>query len=384
MPDDSDWRFKVTRTESESAALQDESFLDIQGVDYVELYVGNSRQAAYFFCAAFGFTPLAYAGLETGVRDRMSYVLTQGTARLVLTAPLDAQSAVAQHVNRHGDGVKDIAFSVHDARAAFEYTVRRGAQAVMEPTVFEDEQGRVIKATVAAFGDTVHTFVQRADYIGTFLPFYAPLTQMAAEVAKPMGVSEIDHFGISVEAGMLNGWVDFYTKVFGFQHVHEEHVVTANSAMHSSVVQDRSGVVKFPMQEPAPGKRKSQIEEYLASYDGSGVQHLALATDDIVATVAALRKSGIEFLYTPDSYYALLEDRVGKIEEEIPDLQKQHILVDRDEWGYLLQIFSKPVQSRPTFFVELIQRKEARGFGSGNIRALFEAVERDQALRGNL
>lgn len=359
-----------------------ETFVDIQGVDHVELYVGNSRQAAYLFCTAFGFVPIAYAGLETGVRDRMSYVLAQGTARLVVTAPSDPYSSVAQHVHLHGDGVKDIAFQVADATDAFAQAVRRGARPLMEPTTVEDQAGQVIKATIATFGETVHTFVQRNDYRGAFLPSYQPLHQTFA--LKPLSLTEIDHFGISLEAGTLNEWVDYYRQVLGFQQVHQEHVVTANSAMYSSVIQNHSGTVKFPLQAPAPGQRKSQIEEFLASYHGSGVQHLALATDNIIATIQTLRESGIEFLYIPDTYYQTLPSRVGTIAENIADLREQHILVDRDEWGYLLQIFSKPLQSRPTFFIEVIQRRDARGFGGGNIRALFEAVERDQALRGNL
>ncbi len=312
----------------------------------------------------------------------MSYVLAQGTARLVLTAPTDPHSAVAQHVNLHGDGVKDIAFRVADVATAFEQAVRRGARPLIEPTIVEDQDGEVITATIATFGEIVHTFVQRNDYIGAFLSAYQPLHKTTD--TELTGLTAVDHFGISVEAGTLDEWVDYYRQVLGFQPVHQEHVVTANSAMYSSVIQSPSGVVKFPLQAPAPGQRKSQIEEFLASYHGSGVQHLALSTDNIIATVQTLRKSGIEFLYIPDTYYQTLQNRVGTIQEDIGDLREQHILVDRDEWGYLLQIFSKPLQSRPTFFVEVIQRRDARGFGGGNIRALFEAVERDQALRGNL
>ncbi len=365
--------------------IKTDTRIDIQGIDHVEMWVGNGRQAAYFFCTAFGFTPLAYAGQETGQRDRMSYLLGQGSVRLVVTAPLDQQSAVAQHVNLHGDGVKDIAFRVQDARAAFEQAVRRGARPLVEPTVLEDSEGTIMRATIATVGDTVHTFVQRQGYSGVFQPAYqALMPSRASRPSSSMSLTEVDHLGICVEAGTLNSWVDYYCHIFGFHLVHQEDVVTANSAMHSSVVQDSTGVVKLPMQEPAPGKRTSQIEEFLASYHGSGVQHLALSTQDIVATIRALRESGIEFLSTPDSYYEGISSRVGSIEENIDDLRQQHILVDRDDWGYLLQVFSKPVTSRPTLFLEVIQRRDARGFGSGNIKALFEAVERDQALRGHL
>lgn len=372
----------MTSAENGQPSVQSETVGGIEGIEYIELYTGNSRQAAYFFRTACGFTPVAYAGQETGCRDRMSFVLAQGEIRLLVTAPLDQHSALAQHVYRHGDGVRDIALRVADASTAFERAVKRGARPVQEPVVREDQHGRVVQATIAAFGDTVHTFVQRDASTGAFLPGYRPLD--ASPCPPALALLAVDHLGISVEAGTLGEWVDFYRQVLGFELIHEEEVVTAQSAMRSCVVQDPSGVVKFPLQEPVPGRRQSQIEEYLAAYGGPGVQHLALLTADILSCVRFLREQGIEFLSTPETYYHLLGDRVGAIEENIDALRRQHILVDRDEWGYLLQIFSKPIQSRPTFFLEFIQRKDARGFGSGNIRALFEAVERDQALRGSL
>ena len=367
---------------SPDACVQQQKTLEVEGIAYVELYVGNSRQAAYFLHTAFGFTPVAYAGQETGVQDRMSYVLEQGDATVVLTAPLDQHSPIAQHVQLHSDGVKDIAFRVQDATSSFEEAVKRGARVVMEPMELEDEKGRVITATIGTFGDTVHTFVQRDEYTGIFSPAYRPIKSVHPALSPK--VIGLDHLGISVEAGTLDQWVDYYRQVFGFHLVHQESIATAHTAMHSKVVQNRSGTVKFPMQEPAPGRRKSQIEEYLASYCGSGVQHLALLTSNIIQTTRMLRENGLEFLYTPETYYQTLGDRIGKIEESIDDLQAEHILVDRDEWGYLLQIFSKPIQSRPTVFLELIQRNNARGFGSGNIKALFEAIEREQMLRGVL
>jgi 4-hydroxyphenylpyruvate dioxygenase len=357
-------------------------FLQLKGYDYIELYVGNVHQAAHFYRTAFGFTPIAYAGLETGISDHTSYVLAQRNIRLLLTSPLHAESPIAEHVNRHGDGIKDIAFTVKNATQAFEETVRRGARPVLEPTVSEDSDGRVVKSAIGVYGDTVHSFVQRHEYEGVFLPGFLPVASKAPLVAT--GFSTIDHVAISLEAGELDHWVNFYGEVMGFHESHTENVETEYSAMNSKVVQSSTGRIKFPMVEPSPSKRRSQIDEYLEFYQGAGVQHVALLTSDIIKTVEALRAMGNEFLRTPETYYEMLNERVGNISEDLSQLRALNILVDRDEWGYLMQIFTKPVQSRPTVFMEAIQRKGAKGFGSGNIKALFQALEREQALRGNL
>jgi 4-hydroxyphenylpyruvate dioxygenase len=369
--------------EEEVSSSKKQGFPQLKGYDYIEFYVGNAHQAAHFYRTAFGFTPVAYQGLETGARDRVSYVMEQRNIRLVLTSALYHTDPIAEHVLIHGDGVKDIAFTVTDAEHAFAETVRRGAQPIMEPTVFEDKGGQVVKATIAAYGDTVHSFIQRKDYQGNFFPDFIAIKNPPTPPIKPC-LAAIDHVAISLEPGQLDQWVRFYQEVLGFHASHEEDIETQYSAMNSKVVQNNTGRVKFPMVEPAQGRRKSQIEEYLAYYRGPGVQHIALLSSDIVETVRALRSTGNEFLRTPDAYYEMLEERVGKVEENMEELREQHILVDRDEWGYLLQIFTKPLQSRPTVFMEAIQRKGARGFGSGNIKALFEALEREQARRGNL
>lgn len=368
-------------TEEITRARTDQG-LTIKGYDHLEFYVGNAHQAAHFYRTAFGFKPVAYRGLETGSRDRVSIVLEQKHIRLVLTSPLDDE-AIAEHIRRHGDGVKDIAFTVGDAEHAFEETVRRGARPVLEPTVTEDDSGFVKRATVAVYGDTVHSFVQRQKYTGAFLPEFRPALNPPYSSLTTC-LNAIDHVAISLEPDTLDQWVEFYEDVMGFEQSHQEDVVTEYSAMKSKVVQHPSGRVKFPMVEPAVGRRKSQIEEYLKFYNGPGVQHVALLSSDIVQTVKALRAGGNEFLSTPGVYYEMLEDRVGKIDEDVEALREQKVLVDRDEWGYLMQIFTKPVQSRPTVFLEAIQRKGARGFGSGNIKALFQALEREQEKRGNL
>lgn len=357
--------------------------LVLRGYDHLELYVGNARQASHFYRTAFGFRQVAYSGLETGARDRVSYVLEQQDIRLVLTSALSQDGPVAEHVRRHGDGVKDIALSVDDAERAFHAAVSRGARPVAEPTLSEDDHGEVVRATIATFGDTVHSFVERRDYAGTFLPGYsdggkAPPPPFTARLTK------IDHLAVSINAGQLDDWVGFYEEVLGFQQSHREDVTTEYSAMNSKVVESDNGSVKLPLVEPARGRRKSQVEEYIDYYGGPGVQHVALLTDDIVAAVRALRSGGNEFLGVPQTYYEALEGRVGRIEEDVEELRSEGILVDRDEWGYLMQTFTRPLQSRPTVFMEAIQRRGARGFGSGNIKALFEALERDQARRGNL
>jgi 4-hydroxyphenylpyruvate dioxygenase len=361
--------------------------LDLQGIDYVELYVSNARQAAHFYRTALGLRPVAYAGLETGVRDRASWVLARRNIRFVLTAPLlpDPRTPIAAHIARHGDGVKDIALRVADAAAAYSEAVRRGATGVCEPATLEDAHGRVTRASIATYGDTVHTFVQRDGYEGAFLPGYEPIAEPLP--VPETGIAAIDHIVGNVELGKMNEWVGYYRDVMGFKqliHFEDKDISTEYSALMSKVMQNGHGKIKFPINEPAEGRRKSQIEEYLEYYGGPGVQHIALATGNILASVDALRAAGVPFLRVPDAYYDELPSRVGPIAEDIRELAKRGVLVDRDEEGYLLQIFSQPLQDRPTLFVEIIQRKGSRGFGKGNFKALFEAIEREQAKRGNL
>jgi 4-hydroxyphenylpyruvate dioxygenase len=359
--------------------------LDLLGIDYVEFYVSNARQAAHFYRTTLGLAPIAYAGLETGSRDRASYVLQRRNVRFVLTAPLLPDHPIAAHVARHGDGVKDIALRVHDAAAAYAAAVANGAAGVHPPTVYEDEHGRVVRASIATYGDTLHSFVERDAYAGPFWPGFEALDQQAPVPAT--GIAAIDHIVGNVELGAMNRWVAFYRDALGFAqlvHFDDQDISTEYSALMSKVMQNGTGKVKFPINEPADGRRKSQIEEFLDYYGGPGVQHIALATADICATVDALRAAGIPFIRVPAAYYADLEARVGAIDESRDALQERGILVDRDEEGYLLQIFSQPLQDRPTLFVEIIQRKGSRGFGKGNFKALFEAIERDQARRGNL
>lgn len=375
----------MTMTQPEVVRGQAEDFLPLKGIDYVEFYVGNARQAAHYYRMAFGFKPIAYAGLETGVRDRTSYVMEQRKIRLVLTGALEPDSPIAEHVKLHGDGVKDIAFTVDDAVSAFEETVKRGATPVLEPTVIEGQKGRIIKSSIAAYGDTVHSFIQRDQYHGTFFPKFHAIKNPPP--ATSTGLAAIDHIVGNVELGKMDEWVGFYNRVLGFhqlQHFSDDDISTEYSALMSKVVENGEGRIKFPINEPAEGKRKSQIDEYLQYYKGPGAQHLALITGDIIQTVRMLRENGVEFLRTPDSYYDMLSERVGKIDEDIGILRELNILVDRDDEGYLLQIFTRPLQDRPTVFFEIIQRKGARGFGAGNFKALFEAIEREQELRGNL
>jgi 4-hydroxyphenylpyruvate dioxygenase len=368
--------------EPEGEGLPQKESLQIQGIDYIEFYVGNATQATHFYRNTFGLTPTAYSGLETGAHEDVSYVVEQRKVRLIFTSALNPESPVAAHVNQHGDGVKDIAFKVKDAKQAFEYAVRRGAQPVMEPTVFENDNGYVIKATIASFGDTVHSFIERNNFRGTFLPAFMDINDLLPIPATHLAA--IDHLAISVEQGTLDRWTDFYKEALGFRQTDERDILTENSALNSKVVQNSTGLIKLVFMEPAPGKHKSQIEEYLDFYRGSGTQHVAMLSANIFKSVAALRATGIKFLHAPDSYYEMLEDRIGKIDEDMKALRELHILVDRDEWGYLMQVFTKPVQSRPTVFMEIIQRVGARGFGGGNVLALFKAMEREQALRGNL
>src|SRR5579875_1791513 len=360
-------------------------FLPLKDTDYIEFYVGNARQAAYFYRAAFGMSLVAYAGPETGRRDRASYVLQQGKVRFVLTTALRPESEIAAHVHKHGDGVKAIALWVDDARKAWEETTKRGARSVQEPTVSEDADGRVVTSSIAAYGDTVHTFVERGDYRGVFFPGYKALP--ADPIARPVGLLHVDHIVGNVGWNAMNEWVDFYAKVMGFslyQHFDDKDISTEYSALMSKVMANGNGYVKFPINEPAEGRKKSQIEEYLEFYGGPGVQHIALATKDILETVSKMQAQGVSFLTVPHTYYAELQSRVGKIDEAVDELEKLGILVDRDDEGYMLQIFTRPVEDRPTLFYEIIQRKGSRSFGKGNFKALFEAIEREQALRGNL
>ena len=361
-------------------------FLPINGTDYIEFYVGNAKQSAYFYRTAFGFSLVAYSGLETGVRDRASYVLQQDKIRLVLTTPLTPDHPITGHIGRHGDGVKDLALWVDDAGAAFRETTRRGARGVMEPTVFRDDDGEVSKSSIAIYGDTVHTFVERKNYRGVFLPGFRPVPG-PDPLARGVGLKYVDHCVGNVELGSMNRWVEFYMKVMGFRmfkHFDDDDISTEYSALMSKVMTNGNERIKFPINEPAPGRRKSQIEEYLEYYRSPGVQHIAMATDDIIPTVRELRNRGIEFLRVPATYYDSLKARIGEIDEPIEKLRELGILVDRDDEGYMLQIFTKPVEDRPTLFFEIIQRKGSRSFGKGNFKALFESIEREQALRGNL
>ena len=361
-------------------------FLPLNGTDHVEFYVANARQAAYYYRAAFGMQLAAYSGPETGNHERASYVVQQNKIRFVLTTPLRPDNDIAQHILRHGDGVRDIALWVDDAEAAYRETTERGARGVRRPEVLRDESGEVRVAAIATYGDTIHSFIERRNYRGAFLPGYAAVTE-ADRVARPVGLRHIDHMVGNVGWGEMNRWVEFYEKVMGFrlyQHFDDKDISTEYSALMSKVMANGNGRVKFPINEPAEGRKKSQIEEYLEFYKGPGVQHIAIATDDIVATVSKLSVQGVEFLRVPETYYADLERRVGKIEEPVSKLEELGILVDRDDEGYMLQIFTRPVEDRPTLFYEIIQRKGSRSFGKGNFKALFEAIEREQELRGNL
>jgi 4-hydroxyphenylpyruvate dioxygenase len=363
-----------------------QDFMPLLGWDHVELWVGNAKQAAYFYEHALGFTRTAYSGPETGVRDRASYMLGQGDIRLVLTTALREDHEITKHHARHGDGVKDIALGVPDATEAYRQAVQRGARGVREPSKLEDEHGVVELASIATYGETIHTFVDRSLYEGPFMPGFVPISSNG-QAHTGVGLTNIDHIVGNVELGRMDEWVEFYERVFGMTnilHFGDEQIHTEYSALMSKVMSDGEGKIKFPINEPAEGKRKSQIEEYIEFYGGAGAQHIALATENIVATVRNLEKRGLLFLETPDTYYEDAPDRVGEIEEDFAELREHKILVDRDEDGYLLQIFTKTAQDRPTLFFEVIERHGARGFGDGNFKALFEAIEREQALRGNL
>jgi 4-hydroxyphenylpyruvate dioxygenase len=362
-----------------------QDFLPINGTDYVELYVGNAKQAAHFYKTAFGFQELAYAGLETGSRDRVSYVLVQDKIRLVLTSPFDPNSDISHHIRLHGDGVKVIALWVDDARVAYEETIKRGAKSYLEPTVAKDGHGEIVRSGIHTYGETVHIFVERKNYKGIFMPGYAKW-ETEFHPGKT-GLKYIDHMVGNVELGAMNKWSTFYADVMGFANLvtfDDKDISTEYTALMSKVMTNGNGRIKFPINEPAIGKKKSQVEEYLDFYHGPGCQHIAVATDDIVFTVSEMRKRGVDFLYVPGSYYDTVKDRVGIIEEDLEVLKKWGIMVDRDEEGYLLQIFTKPVEDRPTLFFEIIQRKGAMSFGKGNFQALFESIEAEQARRGTL
>ena len=368
----------------QQAAAND--FLPLQGTDYVEFYVGNAKQAAHYYMNAFGFQALAYAGPETGVRDKVSYVVRQHKLTFVLTTPIRANNPIADHIYKHGDGVKALALMVDNASDAWHQTTSRGANSYIEPITLDDKDGEVVLSGIHTYGDTVHLFIERKNYRGAFMPgfrawsnpYFAP---------TDTGLQYVDHCVGNVGWNQMNPWVKFYEEVMGFRNIltFDDHdISTEYSALMSKVMSNGNGYVKFPINEPAEGKKKSQIEEYLEFYNGEGVQHVALATKDIVHTVTELRNRGVEFLQVPKSYYDDLLERVGKIDEDIAPLRELGILVDRDEEGYLLQLFTKPVQDRPTLFFEIIQRKGAKSFGKGNFKALFEAIEREQEQRGNL
>lgn len=369
----------------EKTVPEAEDFLPLLGTDHIELYCGNAKQSAYYYMMAWGFEPVAYSGLETGRNDAVSYVLRQDKITLVLTSPLGADGPINDHINQHGDGVKTVALWVDDAAKSWKETTSRGAVSVFEPETREDADGHVVLSAIRTYGDTVHVFVERRNYTGLFLPGYQPWS-LTTEV-KPLGLKYVDHMVGNVGWGEMNTWVDFYARVMGFAQLisfDDKDISTEYTALMSKVMSNGNGRIKFPINEPAEGRKKSQIEEYIDFYNGSGVQHIALATSNIIETVTELRDRGIEFLRVPSSYYDTVLDRVGSIDEDLAPLKELGILIDRDDEGYLLQIFTKPVVDRPTMFFEIIQRKGAKSFGKGNFKALFEAIEREQETRGTL
>jgi len=370
---------------SQNTTVLAEDFMPLNGTDYVEYYVGNAKQAAYFYITAFGFKPLAFAGLETGIRDRCSYVIEQNKIRIILTSSLTPDTDIALHHIAHGDGIRVFALWVDDATYTYDQAMQRGAKSYKTPERITDKDGEVVLSGIHTYGETIHIFVERKNYTGVFMPGYKPWTPNYPY--RPVGLQYVDHAVGNVGWNQMNKWVSFYENVMGFRNIlsfDDKDISTEYSALMSKVMCNGNGRIKFPINEPAKGKRKSQVEEYLDFYKGEGCQHLALATDDILSTVSELQRRGVEFLSIPSSYYHEIESRVGKIDESIEELTQLGILVDRDDEGYLLQIFSKPVQDRPTFFFEIIQRKGAQSFGKGNFKALFEAIEREQELRGNL
>lgn len=355
----------------------------LKAVHHVEFWVGNAKQAAYYYRKAFGFNQIAYSGLETNDREKASYVLEQGRIRMVFSTPLNGNNELAEHIRKHGDGVKDIAFHVDDAKSCYEACVTKGAKSAYEPETISDENGNITRAAIYTYGETIHSFISHDDYKGPFLPGFIEKKIEGEDV----GLKYIDHIVGNVELGKMEHWVNFYADVMGFSQIQafsDEDIATEYSALMSKVMESDNGRIKFPINEPAEGKKKSQIDEYLDFYDGPGVQHVALLTSDIIKTIKKLKENGVEFLEVPDTYYEDLTKRVGVIDEDLEVLKKLKILVDRDDEGYLLQLFTKPVEDRPTVFYEVIQRKGSRGFGIGNFKALFEAIERHQAERGNL
>ena len=376
----------VTSPELQQSNVTDQDFMPINGTDYLELYVSNAKQAAHYYKSAFGFQSLAYAGLETGLRDRESYVVQQDKIRLVLTSPLKSGTDIGRHIDKHGDGVKVTALWVDDATYAYEEAIKRGAQSYMEPTREEDDHGYVVRSGIHTYGEVVHIFVERSAYEGVFLPGYESWVTPDFNPAS-VGLKYVDHMVGNVELGKMNEWVKFYEDVLGFKQIlsfDDKDISTEYSALMSKVMSNGNGRIKFPINEPAPGLKKSQVDEYLDFYESAGVQHIAVATDDIIKTVTELRSRGVEFLTIPDSYYDDLLNRVGDIDEELESLRRLGILVDRDDEGYLLQIFTRTVQARPTMFFEIIQRKGATSFGKGNFKALFVSLEKEQERRGNL
>ncbi|MDD5361869.1 MAG: 4-hydroxyphenylpyruvate dioxygenase [Ignavibacteria bacterium] len=362
-------------------------FLPLKRIDYIEFFCGNAKQSAVYYQYAFGFKLTAYSGLETKNQDRASYLLEQGKIRFLLTSSYKDDSPLSEHVMKHGDGVFDVAFEVDDAAKSFEETVKRGAVPYLEPVKIQDENGYIIKSSIRTFGDTIHSFIERKNYSGNFMPGFIDAKNRALKGIKDTGLKSVDHMVGNVELGKMMHWVDFYANTMGFNQLlsfDDKDISTEYTALMSKVMQNSTGKIKMPINEPAPGKKKSQIEEYLDFYKSPGIQHIAMTTPDILSTVNQLKERGVEFLSVPRSYYAELENRIGKIDEDLLSLEKIGILVDRDEDGYLLQIFSKPVEDRPTLFFEIIQRKGARSFGKGNFKALFESIEREQELRGTL
>ncbi|HUC80572.1 MAG TPA: 4-hydroxyphenylpyruvate dioxygenase [Flavisolibacter sp.] len=375
-----------TITTEKLAMHTDADFLPLQGTDYVEFYVGNAKQAAHYYMSAFGFQAIAYSGPETGDKEKVSYVVRQNKLTFVLTTPIRANNSIADHIYKHGDGVKYLALRVDDATSAWEETTRRGGKSYLQPKTLKDDNGEVVISGIHTYGETVHLFIERKNYKGAFMPGFRSWSNPHF-APKDTGLQYVDHCVGNVGWNQMNPWVKFYEEVMGFRNIlsfDDNDISTEYSALMSKVMSNGNGFVKFPINEPAEGKKKSQVEEYLEFYDGEGVQHVALATTDIVSTVKDLKSRGVEFLQVPTTYYDDLLDRVGTIDEDLEPLKELGILVDRDDEGYLLQLFTKPVQDRPTLFFEIIQRKGAKSFGKGNFKALFEAIEREQAERGNL
>ncbi|MGB9473451.1 MAG: 4-hydroxyphenylpyruvate dioxygenase [Candidatus Udaeobacter sp.] len=375
----------IAAPRAKKTPVVEEDFLPLHGTDYVEFYVGNAKQAAHFYKTAFGFQSLAYSGPETGIKERASYAIRQNKLTLVLTTPMRPNHAIANHIHKHGDGVKVLALTVEDATSAWEETTKRGGKSYMKPTTLSDEHGELVMSGIHTYGEVVHLFVERQNYHGPFMPGFR---KWESNYNPPQtGLQYVDHCVGNVALGQMNPWVKFYEDVMGFRNIlsfDDKDISTEYSALMSKVMSNGNGFVKFPINEPAEGKKKSQVDEYLDFYNGEGVQHVAMATKNIIETVTDLQKRGVEFLKIPSNYYATLLDRVGHIDEELNALKRLGILVDRDDEGYLLQIFTKPVEDRPTLFFEIIQRKGAKSFGKGNFKALFEAIEREQAARGNL